>query len=323
MLRSVMEHFHLAEEFKQAGYFETEHHKQLKDEIRSVIKLGELVAISGIVGSGKTTVLRQLRGSLESEKEVLVSKSLSVEKSRVSLTMLMMALFYDLSSEKEIRIPSQSEKRIRNLIELIRKQKKPVALFIDEAHDLHTKTLVSLKRLMEVVEDGGGLLSIVLAGHIKLKNDLMRPSLEEIGTRSTIFDLDGIAASKREYIEWLLEKCSKPGTKTSSIMTEEAVDLVADRLVTPLQIEHYITLALEEAYKIGVKPVSYEVIESVISKSINDLEPRITRYGYNAKTLSNALNIKPSVIKSFFHGQLSPAQSHEIQDEILSLGISL
>jgi len=253
----------------------------------------------------------------------LVSKSLSVEKSRVSLTMLVMALFYDLSSEKEIKIPSQSEKRIRSLIELIREQKKTAALFVDEAHDLHIKTLVSLKRLMEVIEDGGGLLSIVLAGHIKLKNDLMKPSLEEIGSRSTIFDLDGIAASKREYIEWLLEECSKPNTMADSIMTEEAVDQIADSLVTPLQIEHYITLALEEAYKIGVKPVTAEIIESVVSVSINDLEPRITRYGYSAKTLSNALNIRPTVIKAFFQGRLSPTQTNEIQNEILAMGISL
>jgi type II secretory pathway predicted ATPase ExeA len=32
-------------------------------------------------------------------------------------------------------------------------------------------------------------LSIVLAGHGKLKNDLRRPSIEEIGSRATIFEL--------------------------------------------------------------------------------------------------------------------------------------
>jgi type II secretory pathway predicted ATPase ExeA len=40
-------------------------------------------------------------------------------------------------------------------------------LFVDEAHDLHYKTLIGLKRLCEVVADGGGVLSIVLAGHPK------------------------------------------------------------------------------------------------------------------------------------------------------------
>ena len=32
-------------------------------------------------------------------------------------------------------------------------------------------------------------LSIGLAGHRKLKNDLRRPSIEEIGSRATIFEL--------------------------------------------------------------------------------------------------------------------------------------
>jgi type II secretory pathway predicted ATPase ExeA len=51
------------------------------------------------------------------------------------------------------------------LQELIRKRQKPIALFVDEAHDLHSKTLIGLKRLIEVVQDGDGVLSIILAGH--------------------------------------------------------------------------------------------------------------------------------------------------------------
>jgi hypothetical protein len=42
----------------------------------------------------------------------------------------------------------------------------------NESHELHPKALVALKRLMELVIDGGGQLSIVLIGHPKLKNDL-------------------------------------------------------------------------------------------------------------------------------------------------------
>jgi type II secretory pathway predicted ATPase ExeA len=101
---------------------------------------------------------------LIAEKRVTVSKSLAVDKDRVSLTTLITALFYDLSPDKEPRIPTQSEHRERALRELVRKSKRPVVLFVDEAHDLHHKTLSGLKRLREVVVDGGGVLSIVLAG---------------------------------------------------------------------------------------------------------------------------------------------------------------
>ena len=70
------------------------------------------------------------------------------------------------------------KRRERALRDLIKKRQRPIALFIDDAHDLHSKTLIGLKRLLEVVRDSGGTLSVVLAGHPKLKNDLRRPSME-------------------------------------------------------------------------------------------------------------------------------------------------
>lgn len=323
MSKEIMEYFNLTKDFRDAGYFETEHHRQISQEIIEAIKKGKLIALSGIVGSGKTTLLKKIHEKLNVEKDVVISKSLSLEKDRVTLTMLIMALFYDLSTEKEVKIPAQSERRIRTLRELIRKREKTVALFIDEAHDLHAKTLVGLKRLMEVIQDGGGSLSIVLAGHPKLKNDLKRPSFEEIGTRATLVTLDGITASKRDYIHWLLESCSQKNLKPETIITEEAIDILADRLVTPLQIQHYMRLAFEEAFKVASKPVTQDLITTVIVNGIDDLEPRLTRYGYNTKTLANILNIRPKVVQSFLRGQLAPGQTQEIQKDMLALGITL
>ena len=67
----------------------------------------------------------------------LPSKSLSLEKSQISLATLIMALFYDLATEKDFKIPTQPERRERALRDLIKKRQKPIALFIDDAHDLH------------------------------------------------------------------------------------------------------------------------------------------------------------------------------------------
>src|SRR6516162_5634576 len=108
----------------------------------------------GIRGSAQRPDPRPLGG--------LVSKSLSVEKGQISLAILIMALFYDLAIEKDFKIPTQPERRERALRDLIRKRQRPIALFIDDAHDLHSKTLIGLKRLIEVVRDSGGTLSVVL-----------------------------------------------------------------------------------------------------------------------------------------------------------------
>jgi type II secretory pathway predicted ATPase ExeA len=42
------------------------------------------------------------------------------------------------------------------------------------------------------------MLSMVLAGHPKLKNDLRRSSMEEIGSRATIFELESLGSEKRK-----------------------------------------------------------------------------------------------------------------------------
>jgi type II secretory pathway predicted ATPase ExeA len=73
------------------------------------------VALTGIVGCGKTTTLIAIKEELARDKEILVSKSLSVEKGKVNLGTLILALFYDLVTEKDFKIPTQPERRERAL----------------------------------------------------------------------------------------------------------------------------------------------------------------------------------------------------------------
>ena len=323
MLSDVMNYYSLTRGFQGAGYFETSHHQHMFKELKAAIQQGQLVALSGIVGCGKTTTLKAIRRELSQEKEVLVSKSLSVEKGRVHLGTLMLALFYDLATEKDFKIPTQAEKRERALQALIKKRHKPVALFVDEAHDLNSRTLVGLKRLVEVVQDGDGVLSIILAGHPKLKNDLRRPAMEEIGSRTSIFNLEGIQGQKTEYIRWLLGQCLKKGVKQPDVFTDDALDYLAERLSTPLQIEQHLTLAFEEGYHIGQKPIETELIDAIMAKDINAMEPVLTRHGYNIKTLAELLDTKPTEIRSFLNGNLTPARTQELQNSLLAIGIPL
>jgi type II secretory pathway predicted ATPase ExeA len=329
MLSDVRSYYGLTKDFEQVGYFETGQSQQIVKELSHEIRVGKLVTLSGIVGSGKTTMLRRIQETLAQDKEILVSKSLSVDKGQLSLPVLINALFYDLATEKDFKIPTQPEKRERVLRDLIRKRNKPIALFIDDAHDLHAKTLVGLKRLIEVVRDGNGTLSVVLAGHPKLKNDLRRPTMEEIGSRAAIFDLEGFGGDKLSYVTWLLSQCL--GTKTkaaatdsiNAVLTEDAIALLCTRLNTPLQFETYLKRAFEEGFNVGQKPVTVEVIESILAKDLNDMEPRLTRYGYNAKVLCEVLNIKPREVRALLRGQLPAGRAQELQHEMLAVGIPI
>ena len=324
MLTEVAIHFGLDKEFRQAGYHETVAQKQLLQDLKIAAQSGSLVALTGVIGSGKTTTLRRLFSVLMKENKILVSKSISIEKNRSTMTTLISALFYDLSTDdKEVKIPASGEKRERDLRDLIKRRKKPVVLFVDEAHDLHYRTLKGLKRLIEMVEDSGGILSVLLAGHPKLKNDLRRPTMEEIGSRSSILTLEGMVGSQREYITWLIDACGSEGTELSDVLTVEAVDLLSERLRTPLQIQQHLILAMEAAYQAGEKPVTGAIVESVLSKQIDELEPKLTRHGYDLRGLADQFHAKPAEIKLLFRGQLDPARTKELTDQMLMAGLPI
>ncbi|NES06810.1 MAG: AAA family ATPase [Okeania sp. SIO2F4] len=324
MRSEVMNFFKLKQTFEHLGYFETPENTQLIENLKQDIHQGGLIIVSGIVGSGKTTLLVHVQKELQLAGQVIVSRSLSVDKEKISLGTLMTALFYDLSTKSGVKLPTQPEKRERQLLALIKKSRKPIALFVDDAHSLQTKTLVGLKRLIELVYQDGNILSVVLAGHPKLKNDLKRPVLEEIGARiRSALMLEGIKNYQQDYIKWALTEATQKEVDWQELITEEALNFLAEKLATPLQVKQYLKQAFEQAYEVGQKLITIDVVETVLVKSLNDLEPQLVRYGYSVKILSQLLQVKPGEVRSFLNGQLSANQTQEMMDKILMAGIPL
>ncbi len=194
---------------------------------------------------------------------------------------------------------------------------------IDEAHALTRHTLTDLKRLLEVVEDGDGKLSIVLAGHPKLGNDLRRPTMEEIGYRTEVFTLDGIAGSQREYLQWLLHVCTAGKIEPEMLLTPDAIDLLASKLRTPLQMQRHLTLALEVGSQTGEQPISASMVDTVLSQQFDDLEPTLTRHGYHIADLAQQFDAKPTEIKALFSNQLDPTRTAALRDRMLRAGLPL
>ena len=147
--------------------------------------------------------------------------------------------------------------------------------------------------------------------------------MEEIGFRTEVFSLDRITGSQREYIQWLLASCTKGRVQSESILTDDAVDLLATKLRTPLQVQRYLALALEAAYMAGEKPVSAEIVESVLSRQIDDLEPTLARNGYRLKDLVEQFEAKPAEFKALFNNTLDPLRATELRDKMLRAGLPL
>ena len=291
-------------------------------DLKAAIHGGGLVAFTGIVGSGKTVLLTRLQQQLRDEGQIEVCESLAFEVAKVTLTTLKLALYYDLATEKDGDITGKPEKSERALMKVMGRYHKPIALFIDDAHDVHGQTLRALKQMIEKTGRRGSRLTLVLAGHPRLRNDLRRPAREETGARTTVFEFEGIQGQQRRYITWLLEH-SAPEVDPQDIVTDDALRVLAERLSTPLQIEHDLTRVLEQAYRVGEKPITPALVEKALAPDMHDLEPTLTRYGYNIPALAALLNIRQAEVRAFLYGQLPPGRTAELHQQLLAVGLPL
>jgi type II secretory pathway predicted ATPase ExeA len=322
MLSDVMEHFGLIKSFRQVDNFETEHHRQLLKDLKIAVHEGGIIALTGMLGCGKTMLLGRMQDQLRQEGQIEVAESLTFAVPRVTLDTLKLALYYDLATEKDGDLPSKTEKSERALMRVMCRCQKPIVLFVDDGHDLHGQTLRGLKQLIEKTSRRGARLTIVLAGHPRLKNDLRRPAQEETGARATVFEFEGIQGHQRRYITWLLEQCA-PDVAPSDIVAPDALELLAERLITPLQIQHYLARILEQAHRLGEKPVTPTIVNATLAPDMHELEPTLTRYGYNVKALSELLHIRQAEVRSFLHGQLPPGRTEDLHHQLLAAGIPL
>jgi len=323
MLDDVQAHFGLARPFYRVGNYETEHQRALVREVCAVVQTGRLVVVAGLVGSGKTHLLTRIEEELARSNRIAVTKSLAVDKRRTSLPSLIEAMFYDLTpgDRSKVKIPKQPERRERDLRDLMRKHKHTVVLIVDEAHELHHKTLSGFKRLMELAASADVVLSVLLIGHPRLRNDLRRPQMEEVGYRTTIFEFEGVPGHRCEFIAWLLKACAQDGVKPADLMDDDAIELLSERLRTALPIEMHLALAFEQAFRLGERRVSVEVVEQVLSRAIDDLEPTLTRKGYDASALTGLLNAKPAEIRDFLAGTLNTDRTREFTEQLRVAGV--
>lgn len=319
----IMRHFRIEKDWSIAGFYETARQRQLQDDVRNAIVAGRLVAITGPVGVGKTMMLNHLQSEIAAAKKIIVARSLSIDKPRVVLPALMTALFLDVAGDPDMKVPTQPEKRERLLQEAIRRTKKPVALFIDEAHDLHGNTLIGLKRLIEIVQSGGGTLSIILVGHPRLHNVLKRATMEEIGHRTTKFEFSGLGDDCRGFIDWLLTQCLAKGTKPDEVITADARDFLAEKLSTPLQCAEHLNRAFTDAYRMGAAAVTKEIVEETISFGFDDLDARLARIGYTPKALAEQFDVRLLEIRRFLKGKLDADRTDELGKDMRRAGLPI
>jgi hypothetical protein len=96
---------------------------------------------------------------------------------------------------------------------------------------------------------------------------------------------------------------------------------LAAKLKTPLQIGQHLVRAFEAGFEIGAKPIDTAVVEAVLSNQLDDLEPQLTRNGYDLRSLVEQFDAKPAEIRRLLRGDLDPGRTQELLDEMRAAGL--
>ena len=81
--------------------------------------------------------------------------------------------------------------------------------------------------------------------------------------------------------------------------------------------------AFEAGFEAGVKPSDASIIDTVLSRRIDDLEPELTRHGHDVRTMCDQFDAKPAEIRQLLCGSLNPQRSTELIDEMRAAGLPL
>ena len=80
--------------------------------------------------------------------------------------------------------------------------------------------------------------------------------------------------------------------------------MLAEKLITPLQINQHLTMALEAGRSADERPVSASIVQSIISPNVTDWESTLARLGYDDKSIAGLLDTKTGEVRSLFKGPL-------------------
>lgn len=223
-------------------------------------------AITGDVGSGKTTLIKKVKTRLAKRKDVVIVEPRTLEKQYLGAGHLCLSILRDLGTDSvssKYDLESKARLVAESLVESCRDGRK-VVILIDEAHLLRNDALLALKRLYEFEVGFRKTLSIVLVGQSplarRLKSDF---SLKEVSQRVDLYEIDGLNGQVGAYIAQKLERAGLNGA-SAEVFEKAAVKAFMERNAdTPLAVNNLAAAALIAAWDLGERKVSAEIVRSI------------------------------------------------------------
>lgn len=261
---------------KTTDIYKSDEHRYIEAAMLDTAKHGGFLAVIGEVGSGKTTMRREVMEQLKKESNVMVIFPQIIDKSRVNASSICDAIVMDLSEEKpKIKLEAKT-RQVQKLLMDRSRAGYQACLIIEEAHDLTTQTLKYLKRFYELEDGYKKLLGIILVGQTELKhmfNESQHVEMREVIRRVQVAEIRGLNGNLKDY---LTLKFKRVGAKIDDLMDDDAITALSRRLTTddgkgkkptshayPLLVNNYTARAMNLAAEMGEPRLTAEVMEAL------------------------------------------------------------
>lgn len=261
---------------KSTDIYKSDEHRYIEAAMLDTAKHGGFLAVIGEVGSGKTTMRREVMEQLKKESNVMVIFPQIIDKGRITAGSICDAIVMDLSEEKpKIKLEAKT-RQVQKLLMDRSRAGYQACLIIEEAHDLTTQTLKYLKRFYELEDGYKKLLGIILVGQTELKhmfNESQHVEMREVIRRVQVAEIRGLNGNLADY---LAIKFKRVGAKLDDIMDAEAIAALSRRLTVqdtkgrkpvshayPLLVNNYTARAMNLAYEMGEPRITAEIVEAI------------------------------------------------------------
>lgn len=219
-----------------------------------------VVAVTGRIGTGKTTLIRHLVGS--SDTHTTVGVIANTHKHFGTLAQWV-ALAFGLAHETQDKAVLHG--RLVAFLRAEHAEGRKAVLIVDEAQNLDIDTLEELRLLTNVNSDKDVLLQLVLCGQPELRDKLARPELEQFAQRIAV-DYHIEPLDPRETREYVQHRLVVAGASGEIFQSSAFRPIYAWSAGVPRLINALADTALVYAYAEGKMRVNGRLVQEVIDE---------------------------------------------------------
>lgn len=248
-------------------FFESSPHSKAISYLRYGLEVGEgFIVITGPIGTGKTTIARNLIVSLDDSIQAIqiATTCLSPEE-----LVTMVAANFGLQVEGLNK--GDILRRLESFLLNLNRQGKRALLIIDEAQNLSSETIEELRMLSNFQIDGKPLIQSFLLGQEELKPIIELPQMEQFRQR-IIASCHLRAFDPDETRNYVLHRLNRVGWSSNPSFSEQVFDVIAEHTGgIPRKINMFMDRLFLFGFMESINSFSVEHVQSIIDEMDSEL----------------------------------------------------